>query len=112
MESRKIEIVSEVDLSQSLDFDPDSGLVVNCFVHPLGDDLAVHEQYSFETLVDDTIELNTVNEDYQSLYCVAHELTRHSEKLRDCANRLEDANLVEDIFNVDIHDLIDVDTIG
>jgi hypothetical protein len=40
---------------------------------------------------------------------VAHELNRHSERVRDCANRLEDANLVDDMFNVDVNDLLDVD---
>jgi len=109
MESRKIEIANQVDVSNSLSFDPDTGLVVDCLIHPLGDDDPLHEQYQFESMVDETIELGKYSEDYQNLYCVAHELNRHSERVRDCANLLEDANLVDDMFNVDVNDLLDVD---
>ena len=106
---KTFEVTQELDLCPTLDFDSEEGLVLDCAVYnPLTDEPDEIE-FSFEGLVDLTIEVGRFSQDYNTLYCIAHELNRHAERLRTIASGMEDSTQIEDLFKVDVNDLPEVD---
>jgi hypothetical protein len=99
----------ELDYSLSLDFTDDHGVVFTAFIAGYGDDEPQEVETRLERLIDETIELNKFDGDYQQLYCIAHELDRCSERLREVAGQMEDSTQIEDLFDVDLDDLPEVD---
>jgi len=99
----------ELDHALSLDFDDDEGIVITTFLAQNKDDEGAEVDTPLSLLIDEVIDLFQFDADFQSLYCIAHELDRLTEKVRDTAQRMEDTTLVEDLFNVDPDDLPEVD---
>lgn len=100
MTSTKTEIMVStiIDMEQGLEFDDEQGLTVCSYIFAGDEDDPYDVEVSFESLVDDAIELGKLSDDYQNLFCISHELTRHSEKIRDVASRIEDGYIAEDLF--------------
>lgn len=105
----KLNFDLEVDHALSLEFDDSDGVVISTYVSIPGDDEPNEVDTPFERLIEECLELHKFDSDYQKLYCVAHELTRFAEKLREAAQSVEDATLVGDMFKVDMNDLPEVE---
>ena len=97
-----------VDFSQVIEFSQDEGLVIESSFLSFGENEPHKVIISFEKLVNNSIELGKISEDYKHVYCMAHELERNAEKLRDVAQRIEDTRLVGDMFDVDMDNLPEV----
>lgn len=98
----------EIEHSLSLDFVDDEGVVITTYVSLYQDDDPQEVDTPLEIILDETLSLCKFSADYQRLYCVAHELERHAEKLREVAQQIEDGNMIQDLFNVDPDDLPEV----
>jgi hypothetical protein len=105
----KLNLDVEVDHALSLEFDDSEGVVISTYISIPGDDEPNEVDTPFERLIEECLELYKFDSDYQKLYCVAHELARFSEKLREIAQAVEDSTLVEDLFKVDMNDLPEVE---
>lgn len=97
-----------VDFSQVIGFSQDEGLVIESSFLSFGEDEPHKVSVSFESLVNSAIELGKISEDYKHVYCLAHELERNAQALRDVAQRIEDTRLVSDMFDVDMDNLPEV----
>lgn len=99
----------ELDYSCALDFNEEHGVVFTAYILGYGDDEPQEVETQLNRLIDETVELNKFDGDYQQLYCIAHELDRYAERLRDVAGQMEDSTQIEDLFDVDPDDLPEVD---
>lgn len=99
----------ELDYSCDISFDDEKGVIFTAYVLGYGDDEPEEVETRLERLIDEAIELNKFDSDYQNLYCIAHELDRCSERLRTVANQMEDSTQIKDLFDVDPEDLLKVD---
>jgi len=99
----------EMDYSCSIGFSEEHGVVFTAYILGYGDDEPEEVETRLERLIDEAVELNKFDSDYQQLYCIAHELDRCSERLRTVANQMEDSTQIQDLFDVDPDDLPEVD---
>jgi len=103
-----LEFNLELEHSLSLDFEDDEGVIITTYVALYPDDFAQEVDTPLGTILEETLSLCKFDSDYKRLYCVAHELQRHAEKLREVAQQIEDGNMIQDLFNVDPNDLPEV----
>jgi len=99
-----IKLDLEMDLASSLEFSEKSGLsVVSYLLNPSLDDTEALDEVNtpFKDLIDECLEVGKFTKDYQSLYCIAHELNRFSEQFREVAANMEDSVLILDLFDID-----------
>lgn len=101
----------DIDLfySCSLEFSDNNGAVFTSYILGYGDDEPTEVETRLERLIDESIEVNKFEGNYNQLHCLAHELDRCSERLRQTANHLEDSTQIEDLFDIDTDDLPEVD---
>lgn len=104
----QIETVSvlEVPLHIEMDLESDENGVLNAvaFIYPKNEDECAEVRVEFEEMIDEIIEFYSGgfdNEGSGQLYTIAHELARHSERLREVANRLDDQWTHNDLFDED-----------
>lgn len=95
----EVSLASFIEVGHEISFDEDVGLQIVSLIFAPGDDDPEEVKVPVAELVDDVVDLCKMDHDYSYLYCVAHELTRFGEILRDTASRMEDAYLAEDMFD-------------
>ena len=105
-----IQLSCELEVFQSFGFNPDTGVVSRlCGMRDMGMDTDVSVM-PVEHLVDSLSDTLRDAQDYTSLYCVAHEFERLSEKLRVIAMQMEDSDMaVGSRYDVDLFALSDTE---
>lgn len=109
LEHNSVKFDIEMDHALSLDFDDDDGVIITTYLTTNGDDEAEEVDTKLSTLVDECLEFYKFDGNYQTLYCIIHEMERLTGILRDTAQKMEDNTLIEDLFDVDMDDLPEVD---
>jgi len=99
----KVNFDLELDHAVSLEFSDDDGVILSSYISLFHDDDYQEIETPLSRLIEECLELNKFDADYQTLYCISHELNRFAEKLRDTAQQMEDSVLVEDLFDKTTH---------
>lgn len=95
----EVSLASLIEVGHEISFDEDEGLQIASLIFVLGEDDPEEVKVSVAELVDDVVDLCKMDNDYKYLYCLAHEMVRFGEIIRDTATRMEDACLTESMFD-------------
>lgn len=95
-----------VYIENDLKIDPDGNFIVQTFVFPDGNDEAnsTEVRIKFSTLIKNVIEYcqeDPSAEATNTLYCIAHELTRQAEILRTKGDYMDRGVYSQDLFDED-----------
>ena len=98
-----------VYLEHDLEVDDDGVLYLNSFLYIGENDDSTEVRIEFQPIVDSVVDLaRDFNDGYKQLYGIAHEFDRHSARMRELAERMEDSVVnIGDLFEVG--DLDDVE---
>jgi hypothetical protein len=89
------------DLEISMHWDEDDALHL-AIIDDNGDERIV----PLDELVDEVITNGQVEGDFRNLYCVAHELDRYQEKIREAAQLMEEGTEhLAELYGMDVEDL-------
>lgn len=86
-----LEIEWEAQACLELNYSPDFGPLIDLYVGDSREDFG-NASIPFGDLVDELIE-NAPELDSQAIYCIAHEMRRHAERLYEIAQTMEDAGI-------------------
>jgi len=103
---KEISLGFSVEFDHYLDFDDSDGLILQYFIGEAQAEDPVEINLSFEEMVSEVIDEAKDELDYQFLYSIAHELSRHAEKVRSEAQIMEgDPATIGDYFGIEPGDL-------
>ena len=97
-----IDLVVRAFVDNGIEIDDTGRCYIVNFIHTNDDEEPVEAKVDFDRVIENLIEYYNGLQGYQTLYAIAHELSRQAERLRDCASRYENSDdVVHDLFGVD-----------
>ncbi len=95
LESKNTSLEVPIQVEWDLEVDPDGKFEVVSYIYLQDGDEGTEVRGDFDAIVEDLIvyyaESMSSSDGYGQLYCIAHELHRHGERLRTVAAQIEDA---------------------
>ena len=97
-----IDLVVKAFVDNDIEIDDNGRCSIVSLVYTSEEDEPVEARVDFDGVIENLVEYYSDLRGYQTLYTIAHELSRHAEHLRDCALRFENSDdVVHDLFGVD-----------
>jgi hypothetical protein len=97
-----IDLVVKAFIDNDIEIDEDGRCFIVTFVYTSEEDEPVEARIDFDGVIESLVEYYSDLQGYQKLYVIAHELSRHADRLRDCASRFENSDdVVHDLFGID-----------
>lgn len=97
-----IDLVVRAFVDNDIEVDDNGRCFIVNLVYTNDDDDPYEAKVDFDGVIEGLIEYYNDLQGYQSLYTIAHELSRQAERLRECASRFENSDsVVHDLFGID-----------
>ena len=97
-----IDLVVRAFIDNDIEVDADGRCYIVSFVYTHEDDDPHEARVDLDGVIENLVEYYSDLQGYQKLYVIAHELSRHADRLRDCASRFENSDdVVHDLFGID-----------
>lgn len=97
-----IDLVIRAFVDNDFEIDDNGRCYIVNLVYTNDEDEPYEARVDLEGVIDSVIEYGNDLQGYQALYSLAHEFSRHAERLRDVAAAFEDSDdAVRDLFDVD-----------
>lgn len=97
-----IDLVVRAFVDNDFEIDPDGRCYIVNLIYTNDDDEPYEARVDLEGVIDSLIDGRDNLQGYQTLYAIAHELSRHAQRLRDIAGAVEDSDeVVGDLFDID-----------
>lgn len=97
-----IDLVVKAFVDNDIEVDEDGRCYIVNLVYTSEEDDPCEARVELDGVIENLVTYYSDLQGYQTLYVIAHELSRHADRLRDCASRFEDSDdVVHDLFGVD-----------
>ena len=97
-----IDLVVRAFVDNDIEIDDNGRCYIVSLIYTNDEDEPIEARVDLDGVIENLIEYYSDLHGYQTLYTIAHELSRQAERLRDCASRFENSDdVVHDLFGID-----------